>query len=205
MALNENTLGFLRRELAKYISGKRLTHSYAVEDEAAALGKLFALSEDDLIKLRIAAILHDITKEKSTEDQITLCRKYGVTVTDDDIASPKVFHSVTGAYEARTLYPDIVDETIFNAIKYHTTGRAEMTLFEKLLYLADYIERTRTFSDCIKLREYFYSSPPTTKHLNNTILLSYDMTVSNLLEEAQAIHVSTVLARNSIIKEIRKG
>ena len=77
-----------------------------------------------------------------------------------------------------------------------------MTLFEKLIYLADYIEPTRTFEDCVKLREFFYNTDKfTEEHLNNTLILSYDMTINNLLDEGKCVHSATIKARNSLICE----
>ena len=202
MKITEKDLEFLRSELSKFISGKRLTHSLAVEKEAENLGKLFKMSASTVRKLRACAILHDITKEKSTAEQIALCDRFGYKVSIEDINSPKVFHSVTGAYLAKELYGNYVCKTVFNGIKYHTTGREKMSLFEKLIYLADYIEPTRTFEDCVKLREYFYSAKEfTLEHLNSTLLLSYDMTIKNLLDENMCVHSATVKARNYLIFE----
>lgn len=202
MKISKNDIDFLHSELSKYISGKRLTHSLAVEEEAARLGELFALSDVTIKKLRICAILHDITKEKNTEEQIKLCADLGYKVKAEDICSPKVFHSITGALLAKKLYGDMVCKTIYDGIKYHTTGREKMTLFEKLIYLADYIEPTRTFEDCIKLREFFYSTDKfTEEHLNNTLILSYDMTIKNLLDEGKCVHSATIKARNYLICE----
>jgi nicotinate-nucleotide adenylyltransferase len=200
--VTEEDLIRLRGELNKFISGKRLSHSLAVEEEVAELAVLFGLSENNSNRLRAAAILHDITKELSVDGHLELCKKHSLEVTEDDLKSPKVFHSLTGAYEAMELYPETIDRETFNAIKYHTTGRAGMTLFDKLLYLADYIEKTRTFTDCVKLREYFYSKPASVGHLNKTLLISFDMTLKNLEDEGQFVHPSTLIARNAIAKEI---
>ncbi len=200
MPLNNETLDFLRGEISKHISGKRLLHTYAVENEIKRLGQIFGFDEADIIKLRISALLHDITKEIPTEKQIEFCEERGIKVTEDDKKSPKLFHSLTGAHLARELYPDLIDQTVFGAILYHTSGRPNMTLFEKLLYLADYIEETRTFPDCITLRNYFYSANEfTEEHLNKTLLLSYDMTVKNLIDEGKTIHPTTISARNALI------
>ena len=202
MKITEKDLEFLRTELSKFISGKRLTHSLAVEKEAENLGKLFKLPKNTVNQLRACAILHDITKEKSTAEQIALCEEFGYKVSIEDVNSPKVFHSVTGAFLAKKLYGSYVCKTVYNGIKYHTTGREKMTLFEKLIYLADYIEPTRTFDDCVKLREYFYSAQDfTLEHLNNTLLLSYDMTIRNLLDENMCVHSATIKARNYLIFE----
>lgn len=206
MKINESVLDDMRAELKKHISGHRLEHSLAVEQEAFALGMLFGMDEDALFKLRAAAILHDITKAVDTVGQIDLCDTHGVKLTLDDVKSPKVLHSMSGAAIARELFPDYVDDDVYNAILNHTTGRVGMSLYEKLIYLADYIEPTRTFPDCVKLRGYFYESDalPTEKHLNKTLLLSFDMTLNVLLNEKAHIHPRTVEARNGIINELSK-
>ena len=201
MTLSNEALDFLRGEISKQISGKRLLHTYAVENEIKRLGEIYGFNETEMLKLRASALLHDITKEIPTDGQIEFCKQRGIKITDDDKRSPKLFHSLTGAYLSRELYPDLVDDTVFGAILYHTSGRPNMTLFEKLLYLADYIEETRTFPDCITLRDYFYSTKEfTEEHLNKTLLLSYDMTVKNLIDEGKTIHPTTVSARNYLIK-----
>ena len=200
MPIDNGTLDFLRGEIQKHISGKRLLHTYAVEKEIEHLGRIFGFNEKGILNLRASALLHDITKEIPTEKQIEFCKKRGIKVTSDDVKSPKLFHSLTGAYLSRELYPDIVDRTVFNAVRFHTSGRPNMTLFEKLLYLADYIEETRDFDDCVRLRKHFYSATEfTAEHLNKTLLLSYDMTIKNLIDEGKTIHPKTVSARNSLI------
>ncbi len=202
--ITDATLDAMRTELTRHLSGHRLEHSLAVENEAHLLATLFGLSEQDTFKLRCAAILHDVTKALDTMKQISLCKEYGISVSLDDIGSPKVLHSITGAEMAKRLFSDYVDSEIYSMIRSHTTGKVGMTVPEKLLYLADYIEPTRTFPDCVRLRGYFYESDslPTEKHLNKTLLLSFDMTLNVLLSENQQIHPMTVLARNSIIDEL---
>lgn len=204
MKINLSDIENLRSEIPNYIGGKRLAHTYSVEREAEKLGKIFSLPEESLMKLRIAALLHDITKEKTTNEQISLCDKFGIRLSEDDLCSPKILHSLTGAYTAREMYGKYVDDVIFDAIKYHTTGRKNMTLTEKLIYLADYIEPLRDFPDCIELRRYFYDSENISSetHLSRTLLLSYDMTLKNLISDGLYIHGATVAARNGIIAEL---
>jgi len=88
-------------------------------------------------------------------------------------------------------------------VRYHTTGRADMTVFEAIVYLADYIEDTRTFADCVTLRRYFYENiarAVTTEEklavLTDTMILSFDMTIKNLIEENAPIDSDTIAARN---------
>ena len=131
---------------------------------------------------------------------IELMKKYNISLTQDDLQSPKIFHSITGAHFAREHFPEFTDREIFLSILYHTTGKPSMTLFQKLIYLADYIEPLRDFPDCIRLRDFFYSVPNiNVSHLDKTLLLSFDLTISNLVEEKQFIHKKTVAARNYLL------
>ena len=89
-----------------------------------------------------------------------------------------------------------------------TTGKAGMTLTEKLMYLADFIEPTRTFPDCVRLRGYFYSrigENDKNAVLDSTLILSFDMTVTELISSGQPIHPDTVAARNYLILKQKPG
>ena len=90
-----------------------------------------------------AGILHDITKKLDTPEQLELCRRYGCTLTQEDLDSPKTIHAITGALVARDQFG--VGDAVYSAIRWHTTGRADMRLLEKIVYMADYMEPTRTF------------------------------------------------------------
>ena len=199
----ETKLELLRQRLKNYICGKRYAHTLAVESEINNLCGIFALGESETFYLRVAALLHDVTKEKDTTEQIELCLQGGIPYGDDEIFSPKVFHAMTAPIIIKRDFPEYDTENVILPVRYHTTGRPGMTLTEKLLYLADYIEPTRTFPDCVLLRNEFYgaSDPADPKHLKRILLLSYNMTVRNLLDEGAQIHPQTVLAMNALIRE----
>lgn len=205
MQLSSSALDALRGDISGRLSGKRLYHTLAVENEIKRLGELYGFDENGITRLRAAALLHDITKEMKTEEQISFCLSRGIKITENDKKTPKLFHSLTGAYLARELYPNIVDNTIFNAIICHTSGKPRMNLFEKLLYLADYIEETRTFPDCVRLRELFYATDSFTEaHLDEILLVSFGMTIKNLIDEGNFIHPRTVSSRNSLVNSKRR-
>ena len=192
----------LKDDIAVYVTGRRLLHTLAVERECQNLSNIYCLDKMNTERLSVAALLHDITKDKKTEDQILLCERYGIPVSEEDKLSPKTFHAKTGAFLAREKFPSITDEITIGCIRWHTTGRASMSLPEKLLYLADYIEETRDFADCIELRKYFYSRIDMSdkyKLLNETIILSFDMTIRNLLDEGSIIDSETVASRNYLL------
>ena len=204
--INETMLDALRASLSKKMSEKRYRHTVEVERMVARLGELYA--PESVLMLRGAALLHDLTKEYKTDYQLMLCARYGLTVTKEEILAPKTFHARTAAAMIPEEYPDFADEALIGCVRYHTTGRRGMTLCEKLVYLADYIDLSRTFEDCVRLRSFFFDARPEEmdekarlSHLRDTLILSYDMTVKALLEEGTPISPDSFEARNELVAE----
>ena len=213
----EVLLSALREEIPAFISGKRLAHTYAVEEECRVLAERFCLhpslfTEEDGYRLRTAALLHDITKEKTREEQFALCDRYRIPLTDYEKASPNVLHAKTAPAVAqdvinRKFGERIVGDDIADAIRTHTTGSTHMSLMGKLLFLADYIEATRTFEDCVLLRETYYRTLPKPEegaealllHLDRIMIFSFDLTISDLLDSGFLIDPETTAARNALL------
>lgn len=201
---------YFKSSIMTFQKEKRYKHTIGVANEALNLGRIFL--PDKAEKLYFTGLLHDITKEYSKESQLVLCEKYGLKI-DANIA-PKLLHSKTGAEFAREQYgKEYVDDEVYNGIFYHTTGRANMMLFEIIIYLADYIEDGRTFDDCIYLRNYFYSNLQKAKTydeklelLRKTMVLSFDLTIKNLIDEGKRIDKDTIDSRNYFLTtELKEG
>ena len=208
--INEERLAALRESVMQGMSPKRFAHTLAVEEMIVRLCALFC--SEHTAQMRAAALLHDVTKELGTDEQVALCRKYGLCVSDADMASPKTFHARTAAAKIECEMPAFNDSLIVNAVRWHTTGHADMTLTEKLLYLADYIDASRTFESCVMLRNFFFDAQPEKlsdadrkELLRKTLILSYDMTVKDLLESGKTVAVDTVEARNALILEGKRS
>ncbi len=199
-----NIIENIKEIVKSYVSEKRFSHTLGVENEAYNLGMIFMPEKAE--KLRLTGLLHDITKDFNTEKHLEFCKEYGIDVDLDNLV-PKLLHSKTGCeFAHRTFGNDVVDNEVYSGILYHTTGRENMTLFEALIYLADYIEETRTFEDCIKLRNYFYDGIKKANNydekievLRKTMVLSFDLTIKNLIDEGKRIDKDTVNARNYFI------
>ncbi len=192
----------------KLVREKRWRHIFATEEEALRLSDIFDLPQSDKEKLRVAAVLHDITKYLTRDEHLALLNEMGVTPDEGTLASDKTLHQMTGAYLARKLHPDMVDDTVFDAIRYHTTGKADMPITTKLMYLSDFIEPTRTFPDCVKLRAIFYSmieKGDKLKTLDEIMLISLDMTIADLKDNGYPIHSDTVKAREYIIEKLKES
>ena len=207
--ITEEMLRELRGRVTENMSQKRATHTLEIEKMAAKLCALFCPEKTD--KMRAAALLHDITKEYSLDEHLMVCEKYRLDVSERDLFSPKTFHARTAAAIIPDTYPEFADGEIISAVRYHTTGREGMTLTEKIIYLADYIDMSRTFEDCVRLREYFFDAEPEKmgreellRHLDSTLILSYDMTVSGLMFDGLPISEETFRSRNELVLGMMK-
>ena len=206
MNITDKMLDELRERVEKGMSPKRFRHTAEVEKMAAYLGGLYV--PDKIAILRAAALLHDVTKEYSTDMHLKICAELDVELEKEALFAPKTLHARTAAALIPTQYRDFADEEIISCVRWHTTGRAGMTLTEKLIYLADYIDMSRTFEDCVRLREFFMSVQPESldmcereRHLRRTLIMSFDMTIRGLLEECLPVNRDTIEARNQLVCE----
>ena len=129
----------LRKKMKKTLPELRYRHSVNVADTALMLAMSYGKNMD---RAYIAGILHDCAKAVPDEDRARLCEEAGLQVTDVERRNPALLHAKLGAVMAEEEY-GIRDSGILNAIRYHTTGRPAMTMLEKIIFVADYIEPMR--------------------------------------------------------------
>jgi nicotinate-nucleotide adenylyltransferase len=208
--ISEKMLDELRGFVMQQISPKRFRHTAAVEEMVARLCALYC--PEHTLQLRAAALLHDLTKELTLDAQLELCERYDLPVSEADKLAPKTFHAKTASKVIEDKYSEYADETVVSAVRWHTTGREGMSICEKIIYLADYIDESRSFPDCVKLREYFWSAgidkmseSEKAAHLRDTLILSYDMTIRGLLDENSPVAKDTFYARNELVCERLKA
>ena len=178
-------LSRLRPAALSYLKYKRIPHVLGTEQEAIRLAERYGA---DVEKARRAALLHDITKKLDMADQLALCQRYGIRLDDLEQKALKLLHAKTGAAIARDVFG--VDDEIYNAIWYHTTGHAGMTLLEKIIYIADYIEPSRDFPGVDRLRKVCY------ENLDAGVLLGLEMTVEEMTAMGNPVHRATLEARD---------
>ena len=198
----------LRELVTADMSPKRARHTLAVEQMAARLAALYCPEKEQM--LRIAALLHDVTKEWSTERHAAFLEEHGITPTAMDLAAPKTLHAKTAALLIPEQYSEYASDEVIAAVRYHTTGREDMTLCEQIVYLADYIDDSRTFPDCVTLRNAFWDAKPENMtqeqreaHLLRVLVQSFDMTIAGLIEDGAPVSADTFLARNSLILKLK--
>ncbi len=138
-----NEIYAIRDKLKKILKPDRYEHSLSVSFTSVCLAMRYGA---DIRKAELAGLVHDCAKHFSKDELIQACKKDKVTLTEEMLASPQVIHSVYGAVYARKLF-NISDSEILSAVYYHTLGRPDMTLLEKIVFTADYIEARRFKAD----------------------------------------------------------
>ncbi|MDD3252268.1 MAG: bis(5'-nucleosyl)-tetraphosphatase (symmetrical) YqeK [Lachnospiraceae bacterium] len=136
--MNEQIITF-RKQLKSKLDPMRYEHSLSVSFTCMALAMRYGY---DLEKAELAGLMHDCAKRYTDNELIARCQKHGIELTEEEIKAPAVIHAIYGAWLAKSKY-GIQDEEILSAIRWHTTGKPQMTLLEKIVYIADYIEPRR--------------------------------------------------------------
>lgn len=167
------------------IRAKRIPHVKGAEQEAVRLARRWGADET---LARRAAILHDCTKYLELDEQIALCEQYGVALDELERRAVKLLHSKTGACIAKYVFGE--PDEVYWAIFQHTTGKANMSLLEKIIYMADFIEPTRTFDGVELLRKYAYED------LDKALFTGMEMTIEEMRRAGQPVHRNTQTARD---------
>lgn len=175
------SLPWLREKTLEHLDEHRVAHVAGCESEAVRLAMRWG--EDPELAAE-AGILHDITKNLSFDEQLQLCEKYGIINDNSELEAPKLLHAKTGAALARDLFG--VSDTVYAAIRWHTTGKPDMSLFEKILYLADYIEPTRDFEGIDELRELAFTD------LDGAMVLGLGMTIDEIRRSGHEPYIDTL-------------
>ena len=129
----------LRNDLKEKLSPLRYEHTLSVSFICTALAMCYSFNLD---QAELAGLLHDCAKHYGNEEIIKKCRKQDILLTDDELKAPVVLHAKYGAWLAEHKY-NITDQEVINAIRWHTTGRPDMSLLEKIVFTADFIEPRR--------------------------------------------------------------
>ena len=180
----EYRLALYRRESERLVEEKRFNHILRVEKAAIGLAERYGA---DVFKARAAALLHDVTKRKTQDEQMAMAREYGIPDAEEFEKSPKVAHAFTGAAYAEYVL-GVGDADILNAIRYHTTGRAGMSLLEKIIFLADGIEEGRAFDGVDEIRSAAYED------LDRAMLISLEKTKEKVDKNGAYLHPYTAEA-----------
>ncbi len=179
-------------DLKKRLSPKRFAHTKGVAETAAELAQIFG---GDKEKVYIAGLLHDMAKELSIEEMNVLTQNLDIDLYMR--SSKALLHGAAGAVLAKRTFD--IDEEIYNAIFYHTTGRENMTLTEKIIFVSDMAEPSRKFEGIESLRQIMLTD------IDDAVVTAADLTLKYLIENKKNIYPLTVISRNYIINQKKCG
>ena len=166
----------LEQVVVSLLKPNRVAHVLGCRDMAVELAKRWGADVTDAAR---AGLLHDITKAIDGPLQLTLCSEYGTMLNDFSRRYPKTLHALTGSLVADRIFGE--KETVVNAIRHHTTGKADMSLLEKIIYIADYVEPNRTIAGVDQLRHLAFTD------LDAALKMGLQMTVSYLNEQGSEV------------------
>ena len=180
--------------LKEKLTEKRFNHSLCVADEACRLANIFNLDSD---KAFLTGLLHDITKNSEKNEHFSIFEDYGIKLSEIEKSQEKLWHAISGsAYVKYRL--NIDDEEIFDAIRYHTTAKKDMSLFSKIIYMADFTSADRDYDDVDILRNIL------DKSLDDAYEYALSYTIKDLAERSLPIHPDTVDAYNEAVLKEKK-
>ena len=207
MKFTEKQLEKLRQSVGERLSEKRFSHTLGVERAARRIAEYFPSL--DVSELSAAALLHDITKEFTLEEHYALALSQGVTLTDEQIQSREILHSLTAPYAVKWDYPEFATDNLLSSLENHTTAAAGMSLFDEIIYIADYVEDGRTYPACTQVRDMLFSGLKTATNdaerlsaLHKATLKSLENTINKLLFQGRILNERTKEAREYILSQL---
>ena len=193
--IDEATKTYYLSLLRERLKEKRYIHSLNVADAAVQLAERFGA---DTEKAYIAGLLHDITKNETDENQLQIMESGGIILSITQQNNPKLWHAMSGMIYLRDTL-GITDAEILGAVRWHTTGKAGMTLLEKVVFIADYVSAERDYPDVDVMRRLSETS------LDAAALYALKFSLRALSEKEKPICEDSVAYYNELIIRKQKG
>ncbi len=193
--LNKNIPDYseYKKLLKSRLSEKRYFHSLCVADEAYRLAVKYGA---DCNKAYLAGLLHDVTKNSPEIEHLNIFETFGIILSDIEKGAKKLWHAISGSAYIKFIL-NIADDEIYNAIRYHTTAKSDISLLSKVIYLADFTSADRDFEDVEVIRALVDRS------LDEAYLYALSFTINELVEKGSAIHPDTFGAYNQAVLNMR--
>jgi predicted HD superfamily hydrolase involved in NAD metabolism len=181
----------IQKEVEKSLSEKRFYHSICVMNECEKLAIKYGVDYD---KAKKVGISHDIAKEMSEEDKLKYIVLNNIEINDTEKRYPTLLHAKIGADICSNKFG--FDIQMKQAIESHTTGKENMDMLAKILYMADWVGIDRNFADTEYIRDLAY------KNIDEAIIYSLNRIIKEKVDEAKEIHVDTISTRNKMLRDI---
>ncbi len=177
------------------LTERRFIHSLNVADSARELAEIYGCDPD---KAYTAGLIHDCCKDEPAGLQLSYMLGNGAILTECEINTAKLYHSICGSIFVQKEF-GIDDVEIINAVRYHTTGRANMSVLEKVIFIADFISSERDYNGVEIMRE------KAKRSLDEAIVEGLSFTIKDLIDAGRIIHPDTLGAYNDAIANVEKS
>lgn len=184
----------IKKYLKERLSEKRYEHSLNVKKTAVKLSETY---KGEVEKAALAGLVHDCAKHMSDDEILSLADKNGIFVDEVSRLNPKLLHGNVGSVVAKKIM-GVFDQEVLSAIACHTTGKKNMNLLEKIIYIADYIEPARNFQGVEELRKKAFID------LDGAILDAFNNTIQVVINRGQLLHLNTIEGRNYLVFHSRE-
>ena len=209
MKFTKQQIDDLRLEVGRRLSEKRFSHTLGVEKMAAFIGE--KIMPESVDRLRAAALLHDISKEYSEAEYLLTFKKHNITLSDEDKQTPALWHSISAPWVIGDEFSNFSDEDILSAVYNHTVGSPDMSIFDEIILLSDYIEEGRKYRGCIELRDSFISELSVAKSideaissLHKAVAISLENTINALEKRGEFCHSRTKATYAWVLAKIKR-
>lgn len=183
---DESSIDRLKRDVASRMSEYRFNHTLGVEKMAICLGEIFM--PDNISELRVAALLHDVSKEMDIDEQLCLldnCER----IDKKQKCVPAALHSFSAVAVILRDFPNLATNNILDAVENHTLGSPNMSLFSEIIFISDYIEEGRAYFESASVRKTLFEKIKQSKTQGDRI---------------KALHFATVLSISNTLKDLQK-
>ena len=193
----------LEKRVGQLLSQNRFFHTISVKETAQMLANLCA--PECLEEITVAALLHDIAKEFSSEQLLSVISE---PISDEILASPAVLHSIAAPYLIKSQFPEYATKNVLSATYNHTLGSPDMTVFDEIVFLSDYIEATRPYDSCKLLRNEVFSKMKegqgnsNIRILHSACIKAIDFIVNELEKRKRPVISKMLLTKNALMSKI---
>ena len=197
----------LREEVGARLSDKRYAHTLGVERAAVQIAE-YCLP-DKITELAVAALLHDVAKEMPREDQLAAMERSGIAFTAEDYDSYALYHAFAAYVLVREEFSDIAMDDILSAVFKHTSGDSQMSVFDEIIFIADFVEDGREYEACIAIRNSLFlrlstaeSKEDRLKILHLMVIEVIDFTFKYLEERGKSVNSRMFLAKKAVLAKL---
>ena len=197
----------LRADVAKVLSAKRFSHSIGVERAALEIGKHCLPYK--LYELSAAALLHDIAKEMTKEEQLLIMKECERELSAEDFTSEALYHAFCAPAVIKKRFPEFATDEILSAVFLHTSGGSSMSLFDEIIFVADFVEDTRSYDACKAERKKLFENLSAAETIEEKIQILHtstvsiiDFTLKYLEAKGMTVNSRMLMAKRTVLNKI---